>query len=61
MRIIGNGGIGGVVAKLAAGSGFNVIVSNSRGPQTLHQLVAELGPKARAATTEHAPSDTDLV
>lgn len=59
--IIGSGGIGGVVAKLAVAAGFNVIVSNSRGPQTLQQQVAELGPKARAATTEQAASDSDLV
>jgi predicted dinucleotide-binding enzyme len=59
--IIGGGGIGGVVAQLAAAAGFNVIVSNSRGPRTLREQVAELGPKARAATTEQAASDSDLV
>jgi len=49
------------VARLAVAAGFNVVVSNSRGPQTLQQQVAELGPKARAATTAQAASDGDLV
>ena len=61
ISVIGSGGIGGVVAKLAIAAGFNVVVSNSRGPQTLQQQVAELGPKARAATTAQAASDGDLV
>jgi predicted dinucleotide-binding enzyme len=61
ISIIGCGGIGSVVARLAAAAGFNVIVSNSRGPQTLQQQVAELGPKARAATADKAASDGDLV
>lgn len=54
ISILGCGGIGGVVARLAAAAGFNVVVSNSRGPQTLQRQVAELGPKARAATAEQA-------
>jgi predicted dinucleotide-binding enzyme len=61
ISIIGSGGIGGVVARLAAAAGFNVVVSNSRGPQTLQQQVASLGPKARAATTDEAASVGDLV
>jgi predicted dinucleotide-binding enzyme len=61
ISVIGSGGIGGVVAQLAAAAGLNVVVSNSRGPQTLQEQVAELGPKARAATTEQAAIDGDLV
>jgi predicted dinucleotide-binding enzyme len=61
ISIIGSGGIGGVVARLAASAGFNVVVSNSRGPQTLQQQVASLSPKARAASTDEAASDGDLV
>ena len=30
--------------------GYDVVISNSRGPETLADLVAELGPQARAAT-----------
>jgi predicted dinucleotide-binding enzyme len=50
--IIGSGGIGGVVAELAVAAGFNVVLSNSRGPKSLQDQVSKLGPKARAATPE---------
>jgi predicted dinucleotide-binding enzyme len=59
--IIGSGGIGGVVAQLAAAAGFKVVVSNSRGPHTLQSQVAELGAGARAATPEQAAADSDVV
>jgi predicted dinucleotide-binding enzyme len=45
--IIGSGMIGGTVAGLAVATGYHVVVSNSRGPQTLAELAAELGPLAR--------------
>jgi len=48
--LIGAGNIGSTVAKLAVDAGHDVILSNSRGPETLTDLVAELGPRARAAT-----------
>jgi predicted dinucleotide-binding enzyme len=38
-----------------------VVLSNSRGPETLSGLVRELGPKARAATVEEAASAGDIV
>ena len=47
---IGSGHIGSTVAKLAVDHGYDVVMSNSRGPETLAEVVAELGPKARAAT-----------
>jgi len=34
--------------------GYDVVISNSRGPETLQDLVSELGPKARAATAAEA-------
>jgi predicted dinucleotide-binding enzyme len=58
---IGSGNIGGTVARLAAKAGYDVVVSNSRGPDTLAGLVAELGPKARAATAADAAEAADLV
>jgi 8-hydroxy-5-deazaflavin:NADPH oxidoreductase len=58
---IGSGNIGGTVAKLAAGAGYDVVVSNSRGPQTLSGLVASLGPRARAATAAEAARAGDIV
>jgi predicted dinucleotide-binding enzyme len=51
---IGAGQIGSQVARLSVANGYNVVVSNSRGPHTLSSLVAELGPKARAATAQEA-------
>jgi predicted dinucleotide-binding enzyme len=59
--IIGSGHIGGTVARLAARAGLDVVVSNSRGPDTLADLVAELGPNARAATAADAAAAGDLV
>jgi predicted dinucleotide-binding enzyme len=58
---IGSGHIGGTLARLAVGAGLDVVMSNSRGPETLQDLVAELGPRARAATAEEAAEAGDLV
>jgi predicted dinucleotide-binding enzyme len=58
---IGAGHIGSQVARLAIASGYNVVLSNSRGPETLSDLVAELGPNARAATPEEAGRAGDIV
>jgi 8-hydroxy-5-deazaflavin:NADPH oxidoreductase len=59
--LIGAGQIGGQVARAAIASGYDVVISNSRGPETLTDLVSELGPRARAATTEEAAAAGDLV
>lgn len=59
--LIGSGRIGSTVARLAVASGHQVVLSNSRGPQTLTGLVAELGPLASAATTEQAGSAGEIV
>ena len=58
---IGAGQIGAQVARLAVASGYDVVVSNSRGPETLSALVAELGPRARAATPAEAAKAGDIV
>ena len=58
---IGSGHIGSTLAKLAIDAGYDVVLSNSRGPQTLGGLVSELGPKARAATAEEAAAAGDIV
>lgn len=52
--IIGAGHIGTAVAEGLVGLGYDVVISNSRGPETLEDLVASLGPKARAATAHDA-------
>jgi len=59
--LIGSGLIGGTVAKLAVRAGHDVVLSNRRGPATLADLVAELGPRARAATPAEAAEAGDIV
>jgi predicted dinucleotide-binding enzyme len=59
--LIGAGMIGGTVARLAVAAGYDVVLSNSRGPETLTDLVKELGPNARAATPPEAAEAGDLV
>lgn len=58
---IGSGNIGSTLARLAVDAGYDVVLSNSRGPQTLTELVDSLGPKARAATTDEAAAAGDIV
>lgn len=61
LGIIGAGHIGSQVARLALAHDYSVVISNSRGPETLAELVKELGPKARAATAVEAAKAGDLV
>lgn len=59
--LIGAGLIGSQVARAAIASGFTVVLSNSRGPETLAELVAELGENASAGTREEAATAGDIV
>jgi predicted dinucleotide-binding enzyme len=59
--LIGAGHIGSQIARLAVASGYHVVLSNSRGPETLSDLVAELGPQSRAATPIEAAESGDIV
>jgi 8-hydroxy-5-deazaflavin:NADPH oxidoreductase len=59
--LIGAGHIGSQVARLAITHGYKVVVSNSRGPETLATLIAELGPNARAGTALDAATAGDIV
>ena len=59
--LIGAGRIGSQLARLAVTRGYKVVISNSRGPDTLSALVAELGPDARAATPVEAAQAGDIV
>lgn len=52
--IIGAGAIGSAFARALARHDINVVISNSRGPQSLTELVAELGPTVRAGTVQEA-------
>ncbi|MFF1831318.1 NADPH-dependent F420 reductase [Paenarthrobacter sp. NPDC058040] len=58
--IIGAGHIGSQVARKAVELGYDVVISNSRGPETLAELVADLGPRARAATAAEAAAAGDF-
>jgi predicted dinucleotide-binding enzyme len=58
--IIGAGHIGSQIARRAVQLGYDVVISNSRGPETLSDLIAELGPKARAATAADAATAGDF-
>ncbi|MCT1479782.1 NADPH-dependent F420 reductase [Microbacterium sp. p3-SID336] len=60
LGIIGAGNIGSQVARVAVANGYDVVIANSRGPETLADLVAELGPRARAATAEDAAAAAEV-
>ncbi|MCE0508999.1 NAD(P)-binding domain-containing protein [Microbacterium aurugineum] len=60
LGIIGAGHIGSQVARVAVANGYDVVIANSRGPETLADLVAELGPRAKAATAEDAAAAADI-
>jgi predicted dinucleotide-binding enzyme len=57
---IGSGHIGSQVARAAVAHGYDVVMSNSRGPETLSELVTELGEHARAATPQEAAEAADF-
>jgi predicted dinucleotide-binding enzyme len=50
--LIGSGNVGSSVARLGVNAGHDVVLSNSRGPETLRGLVDQLGAQARAATAD---------
>ena len=59
--IVGAGNIGGTLATLFTRAGHEVALANSRGPETLAGLIAELGPNAHAATAADAASFGEVV
>ncbi|KUL30864.1 NADP oxidoreductase [Actinoplanes awajinensis subsp. mycoplanecinus] len=61
LGIIGAGAIGTRIAQRAIDAGIDVVLANSRGPETLTGTIAELGPRARAATPEEAARAGDWV
>jgi len=58
--IIGSGHVGASLAAAAVAHDYNVVLSNSQGPDSLAGLVAGLGPKARAATPADAAAAADF-
>ena len=59
--IIGAGMIGATAARLFAEAGHDVAISNSRGPASLAETVAALGPRVRAVTVDDAAKFGDVV
>jgi predicted dinucleotide-binding enzyme len=58
--VIGTGNIGRAVATHALRAGHTVVLSNSRGPASLAEVVTELGDRARAGSVAEA-SKQELV
>ena len=58
--IIGSGHVGSNLAQAAIAHGYDVVLSNSQGPDSLAGLVKELGPQASAATPAQAAADGDF-
>jgi predicted dinucleotide-binding enzyme len=52
--IIGSGAIGTAFARTLSRAGIEATISNSRGPDSLKDLVRELGPSIKAGTREQA-------
>ena len=59
--IIGAGRMGGTLVVLLARAGHQVFTANSRGADSLSDLVAEAGTNAKAVTAEQAARDGELV
>jgi 8-hydroxy-5-deazaflavin:NADPH oxidoreductase len=58
--IIGSGHVGSNLAQAAIAHGYDVVLSNSQGPDSLTGLVKELGSQARAATSAEAAAGGDF-
>src|SRR5690606_20183100 len=59
--IIGAGEVGRQIARAAIACGYSVAVAHSRGPETVRDLIDELGPAARAETAAGAAAAGDVV
>ncbi len=60
IRIIGAGEVGSQIARAAIATGYEVVIANSRGPETLAALIADLGRAARAAWAVEAAAAGDF-
>jgi 8-hydroxy-5-deazaflavin:NADPH oxidoreductase len=58
--IIGSGHVGSNLAEAAIAHGYDVVLSNSQGPDTLTGLINDLGSHARAATPAEAAAEGDF-
>jgi predicted dinucleotide-binding enzyme len=58
--IIGSGHVGSNLAQAAIAHGYDVVLSNSQGPDSLAGLVSDLGPRASAATPAQTAAAGDF-
>lgn len=58
--ILGSGQAGRTLARVSLAAGYDVVIANSRGPETLAGLVRELGHGARAASASDAAAAADF-
>jgi predicted dinucleotide-binding enzyme len=58
--ILGAGQAGSTFARIAVAAGYDVVIANSRGPETLAGLVRQLGPMSRAARVAEAAMAADF-
>jgi 8-hydroxy-5-deazaflavin:NADPH oxidoreductase len=61
IAIIGSGRIGATAARLFVAAGHEVAIANSRGPESLSLLIAELGARAHAMNKDEAARFGDAV
>jgi 8-hydroxy-5-deazaflavin:NADPH oxidoreductase len=61
IAILGSGRIGAVAARLFVKAGHEVAIANSRGPESLRALIAELGPSAHAMSKDDAARFGEVV
>jgi len=61
IAVVGTGRVGIGFAEAAVAAGHRVILANSRGPETLTELVSSLGTSAAADTVEGAAAQADMV
>jgi hypothetical protein len=59
--LIGAGRVGSAVSTAAVERGYEVLISNSREPETLRKFVEELGPLARMGSPTEAAEFGDIV
>jgi predicted dinucleotide-binding enzyme len=59
--IIGGGRLGQAMARTALRAGSNVVIANSRGPESLASVVAALGERVSAGTPREAAGATIVV
>lgn len=58
--ILGTGQAGSTLARAVIAAGYDVIIANSRRPETLDGLVRSLGPRTRAAWAADAAAAADF-